>query len=491
MQRRRRPLSIWLVLLVVLALFLSQGRPQVAQLWALESEEDIAALEQLSRAFVDIAEKVKPAVVYIETERKVEGVGPPEMEEFFKDWPFRWRFEFPERRREYRQQVVGSGVIVQVHGDTAYILTNDHVVKDADKIKVIVGVRETEKEEYEGKVRGRDPKTELALVEIKGDGSFQAAELGDSGRLKVGEWVLTIGNPFGYRLSHTVSAGIVSAKGRRVGIVREDFAYEDLIQTDAAINPGNSGGPLINLKGEVVGINLAIATRTGTYAGVGFAVPINTAKEILSGLIKGRIVRGYLGISLQALTPELKEKFNVEHGVLVAQVLKDTPADGVLVKGDVITNYGGRPILDSEEFRHWVARTKVGEKVKIKVMRNGKEKALEVLIAEQPEEMPVVLLSGKTSEFLGITVQELTPELGREMGYRGEEGVLVSSVEEDSPASDQIRPGDLIKEVNQEPLRSIAEFERETNKAKPEASVLFYIRRGHNYYFALVPGRQR
>ena len=486
---RRRSVPIWLVLSVVLALFLSQARAQVAQLRALESKEDVTALEQLSRAFVDIAEEVKPAVVYIEIERKVEQVRPPESEEFFRDWPFRRRFELPERRREYRQQGVGSGIIVQVQGDTAYILTNDHVVKDADKIRVIVGVSETEKKEYDGKVRGRDPNTELALVEIKGEGPFQPARLGDSDGLKVGEWVLAIGNPFGYRLSHTVSAGIVSAKGRRVGIVRGAFAYEGLIQTDAAINPGNSGGPLINLNGEVVGINLALVSRTGTYAGVGFAVPINTAREILNGLIEGRVVRGYLGISLEPLTPELKEQFNADHGVLVTQVFKNTPADGVLQHGDVITHYRGKPILDDEKFRHWVAKTKVGEKVKIKVMRDGKEGSLQVTIAEQPKEMPGVLVSGMT-EIRGITVQELTPEFARQMGYEGEQGVLVASVKEDSPASDRIRPGDLIKEVNRKAVSSVAAFAKEMDKVKPEASVLFYIRRRNNYHFAFVPGKK-
>ncbi|KPJ63071.1 MAG: hypothetical protein AMS15_01815 [Planctomycetes bacterium DG_23] len=483
MHKRLTTARIWLAFLVVLVLVFSQKPTQIAPLWAAESSADVTAAEQLSQAFVEVAEEVKPAVVFIQVEVKVSLS--PETEEFFRDWPFPRQFELPER-----QQGVGSGVVVKVQDDTAYILTNYHVVENAENIKVIVGVEETQKKEYKGKVRGRDSKTELALVEIKGEGPFQAARLGDSEKLRVGEWVLAIGNPFGYMLSHTVSAGIVSGKGRQVGIVRGPFAYEDFIQTDAAINRGNSGGPLVNLKGEVVGINAAIFSRVGEYAGVGFAIPINTAKEILGGLIEGRVVRGYLGIYFGPLTAELKEHFDAEQGVLVTQVYKGSPADGVLEAGDVITHYDGRAVLDGEKFRRWVAQTKVGEKVKIKVIRDGEEKTLEVTIGEQPSETPVALLPGRP-EVLGISVQELTLELARQMGYEGEKGVLVSSVAEDSPARDRILPGDLIKEVNRRPVSSVAEFIREMSKVAPEESVLLYIRRGNNYVFVPVPGREK
>jgi serine protease Do len=490
MKRIGIPAGICITLLVVLALLFSQQTAQTSPLWAQETSADSSAAEQLSKAFVEVAEEVKPAVVYIQVETKAQVSTTPDMEEFFRDWPFPWRFEVPERQREYRRQGVGSGVIVEVQGDTAYILTNYHVVNNTENIKVIVGIEETEKREYEGKTRGLDQNTELALVEIKGEGPFPVARLGDSDELEVGEWVLAIGNPFGYLLSHTVSAGIVSAKGRRVGIVKGPFAYEDFIQTDAAINRGNSGGPLVNLRGEVIGINSAIASGIGEFAGVGFAIPINTAKEIMHGLIEGRVVRGYLGIAFGSLTAELREHFDAENGVLVTQVFRDSPAEDVLNPGDVITHYRGRAVVDSERFRRWVAQTQVGEKVKIKVIRDGEEKTLEVTIAEQPGERPVASLPG-TTDALGISVQELTPELARQLGYEGERGVLVSAVSEDSRARGRIRPGDLIKWVNQKPVSSVAEFMREISKVKPEESILFYIRRGSNYSFVPVPGKEQ
>jgi serine protease Do len=311
-----------------------------------------------------------------------------------------------------------------------------------------------DKEEYEATVVGSDPKTDLAVLKVKNEGSFQAAELGDSDSLRVGEAVIAIGNPFG--LSHTVTSGIVSAKGRVIGA----GPYDDFIQTDASINPGNSGGPLFNTKGEVVGINTAIIPNG---QGIGFAVPVNTAKPLVPQLIDhGKVTRGYLGVTIQPVTKDLAKALDIDNtrGALVAEVVPGSPAaEGGIESGDVILSFNGEAVEESHELPALVANTPVGEQANVVIGRNGEEKTLTVRVTElesdsglsnQPE--------GKDKTRWGLKLQDLTPQLSRQLGIRVEEGVLVTHVEPGSPADRAgLRRGDVLLEVNQTPVSSTRE----------------------------------
>src|SRR2546426_1736936 len=333
--------------------------------------------------FVEVAKAVTPAVVNISTTRLTrlpEGhsFGPfddPFFRRFFGDEFFRRRFEAPQDRRE---RSLGSGVIADPRG---HIITNNHVVSKADEIRVLL----SDKRELKAKVVGTDPKTDIAVIQVEAK-DLPTIPWADSDKLQVGEYVLAIGNPFG--LNQTVTMGIISAVGRaNVGIAE----YEDFIQTDAAINPGNSGGALVNARGELIGINTAIFSQSGGYMGIGFAVPSNMVRSVMDQLIKGgKVVRGYLGVSIQELNQELAKQFGATEtrGVLITDVLGDSPAKrGKLERGDVIIEYDGHAVLNPTQFRNLVAQTPVGKKVHIKVLRNGKERDQEVLVAEQPVTM--------------------------------------------------------------------------------------------------------
>lgn len=442
-------------------------------------------LKALSDAFVEATEKVKPAVVSIVSVKKVRYAVPefnfPFPDDFFE--PFGddflrrfFQFRFPQLEpREFMKQGIGSGVIVD--GKKGYILTNNHVIADADEINVMLPDKRT----FTGKVKGRDPKTDIALVQIEGE-DLPEAQLGDSDTLRVGDWVLAIGNPFG--LSFSVTAGIISAKGRTVGITGA-YGYEDFIQTDAAINPGNSGGPLIDLEGKVVGINTAIASATGGYQGVGFAIPINMAKVVMEELeTKGKVVRGWLGVVIQNLTPELSKKFNAPSlkGALVSQVNPKTPAEKAGIKtGDIIVEIDGKEVADTTELRNTVARLKPGKEVEVVVLRDGKRKTLTVTIGEQPEEIAEAGQPEKAEESeekFGIRVTEITPDVIRRFGLSKDiTGVLVIEVKANSPAAkEDIKPGDVIVEVNRQPVNNLKEYNKEMAKAAQEGSVLLLIK---------------
>ncbi|MBI4611465.1 MAG: Do family serine endopeptidase [Candidatus Rokubacteria bacterium] len=330
-------------------------------------------------SFAGLVEKLSPAVVNIRitrVERAAEG--PMAMPFGDDEGPFGPLFRrfFREGPRSYRLQGAGSGFII---GPEGYIVTNSHVVEGATEVTVVLA----DKEEYPARVVGRDPKTDLALLKITPRGRLTPAALGDSDRLQVGDWVVAIGNPFG--LSNTVTAGIVSAKGRVIG----QGPYDNFIQTDAAINPGNSGGPLFNLQGEVVGINTAIFTRTGGSVGVGFAVPINLARSLLPQLERGKVIRGYLGVQIQDVTPELAAAMNLKgrQGALVASVVEQGPAaQGGVQRGDVITAFNGKPVADATALPPLVATTAPGTTVPVTVLRNGQSRTLTVTIGRQPEE---------------------------------------------------------------------------------------------------------
>jgi len=429
--------------------------------------------------FSDLAEHVRPGVVNIQVVKKVKNVG-------FRNFPghpfggqnpfgdFFGPFSQGNPPGGFEQRGVGSGFIMSREG---YILTNNHVVEDADQIKVKLA----NGKEYEGKVLGRDPKTDLALVKIEGSADLQPLKLGNSDGLKVGSWVVAVGSPFG--LEQTVTAGIVSAKGRVIG----SGPYDDFIQTDASINPGNSGGPLVNMKGEVVGINTAIVAEA---QGIGFAIPINMAQEIASQLEdKGHVTRGWLGVNIQKVTPELAKSFGLQDtkGALVAQVVPNSPAEKAgIEQGDIILEFDGKAVADSRELSRIVASTPVGKSVTVKVSRDGKMTDRQVKLGEL-EEKAEVTKAPSTHKRLGITVQNVTPEIAQELGLKNVTGVVVTEIEPGSPASDAgIQTGDVIREVSRKPVKDVEDFIQKIEKAKDRDTVLLFVQRGQNNLFAAV-----
>jgi len=437
--------------------------------------------------FVNLAKKLKPIVVNISTTQVSEGRGSQEFSSPFgggEDDPFNdfWKrfFGGPAPRGPQRQRSLGSGFIIDGDGS---ILTNNHVVENASKIVVKLSGDE---QDYEAKVVGRDPKTDIAVIKINVQTGLPAANFGDSDRLEVGEWVMAIGNPFG--LDGTVTSGIVSAKGRH-NITQGP--YDNFIQTDASINPGNSGGPLINLRGEVIGINTAIFSRTGGNIGIGFAIPINLVKELLPQLRgKGRVTRGFLGVLIQKVTPEIAESLGMDkgYGALVANVSKDGPADKAGVKvGDVIVEFDGSPVKDSGDLPIIVARTLVDKKVRMKVLRDRKEILLNVAVGELKEEEIVASVPEKGE--LGMTVQRLTPQMAESLGLEKAEGVVVTAVEQGGVADEAgIRRGDVIMEVDRKAIKSLDEYKKAVAAVRKGRGVLFLVRRGESTLFlALKP----
>ena len=437
-------------------------------------------------SFADLADRLSPTVVNIYTTQTVKVQRSPhdfpqeEMPEMFRHFfglPSPFSNQTPQR--DLKRTSLGSGVITSTDG---YIITNNHVVENADAISV----RLTNYEEYDAKVIGRDPKTDLALIKISPKSPLPAVIFGDSERLRVGDWVVAIGNPFGFE--QTVTAGIVSGKGRSLG----SGPYENFIQTDASINPGNSGGPLFNLNGEMVGINTAIYSRSGGNIGIGFAIPVTTARNVISQLKEhGAVVRGWLGVMIQQVTPELARQFHLDRpvGALVGEVSPGGPADKAGIKqGDVIIEYNGKEISQVNSLPNLVSQTPVGSRVNMTLIRGGKKKAVVVTIAKLDEEQAAAAEGGdQTSQELGMSVQDLTPDLAKTMGIKEKSGVLVVNVEGDSPAFDKgIRRGDLILEVNRKAVRNAAEFAWAVNAAKKQGSLLLLVKRnGHTRYVAL------
>jgi serine protease Do len=366
------------------------------------------------------------------------------------------------------------------------VLTNNHVVEGADKITVKLA----DEREFDAQIVGRDPKTDLAVIRI-GDGkeTFSVAPLGDSSELQVGEWVAAMGSPFG--LANTVTAGIVSGKGRNIGA----GPYDNFIQTDASINPGNSGGPLVNLRGEVIGINSAILSQTGGNLGIGFAIPINLAKEILPQLIKtGKVTRGWLGVSIQRVTPEIAKAMGMakERGALVSEVIQGSPAEKAGVRaGDVITEYDGKTIERANDLPILVAQTAVGKNVNLVVQRENQRVPITVTIGELKEQEKVASVPEKGR--LGLSVQTVTPEIARSLGLDQPRGVIISSVEPGSPAADAgLMRGDIILEVNRDAINSATELQKIIDNAKAGSNLLFLVRRsGNNLFLAMnVPQTQ-
>ena len=448
-------------------------------------------LQILQDAFVNVAQTVKPAVVNIATTQRPKpaerGQGPqvpPSFRGPFRDFfgeDFLERFFGGEPPRE--RQSLGSGVIVDKRG---FILTNNHVIEQADQIEV----RLSDKRKFAATVVGRDPKTDLAVIKIDAPGDLPVAALGDSARIRIGEWAMAIGNPFG--LDQTVTVGVVSAVGRSdMGIT----TYEDFIQTDASINPGNSGGPLVNLNGEVIGINTAIVA---SGRGIGFAIPINMAREISQRLIaQGKVVRGWLGIGIQELTAELAAQFGVkpEDGVLVGNVMRSGPAErGGLKTGDIIQELNGIRISGVRQLQREVAQSPVGGQVRLKVLRERQPLELTVVLGEQPEDLSAAAAPAspaEAAERFGFAVQELTPELREQLRLGRAEGLVVSSVEEGGPAARVgIRPGDLIAEVNREPVKTLADFTRIVSQMRAGTNLLLLVRREGSSRFVVVSPKE-
>ncbi|MDH5632883.1 MAG: DegQ family serine endoprotease [Gammaproteobacteria bacterium] len=443
--------------------------------------------------FVPIVKAASPAVVNISTKRVVKSksakgmpdsplFNDPFFKHFFGD-EFGHRFGGPRRREE---NALGSGVIVDPKG---YIITNNHVIAKADEIKVVLN----DEREFEGEVVGTDPKTDLAVIKIKGK-DLPSLKWADSTRLEVGEYVLAIGNPFG--LNQTITMGIVSAVGRaNVGIAD----YEDFIQTDAAINPGNSGGALVNTSGELVGINTAIFSRSGGYMGIGFAVPSNMAKGVMTSLIKdGKVTRGWLGVSIQNVNKDIAEQFDLKEasGALISEIMKDGPAaEAGMEAGDVIVSFDGQKVDDSTGLRNIVARTEVGKRVEVIVIRDGKRKTLKVKTGKQPKDMgrdPVEQdeeSAENGAEATGFRVKTLTPEIAEELGIdTSEKGVVVTAVEPGSAAQQAgLRRGDVIVSLNRKRISNATDFNRVAGKLKDKKMLLRIVRKTGKAFIIIKP----
>ncbi|MGD8757575.1 MAG: DegQ family serine endoprotease [Deltaproteobacteria bacterium] len=427
-------------------------------------------------SFSEVAKAVSPAVVNIRTEKVVKGGGPTFrhfQSPFGKEDPFHDFFEkfFGDRpQREFKERSLGSGFIIDQAG---HIVTNNHVIENAEKIKIKL----TNGKEFNAEIVGRDPKTDIALVKAKGLEGFETIKLGDSDDVEVGEWVVAIGSPFG--LEHTVTAGIVSAKGRVIG----SGPYDDFIQTDASINPGNSGGPLVNMNGEVVGINTAIVSRSGGNVGIGFAIPANLARGIIEQLqTSGAVTRGWLGVSIQDLTPELADYYGLKDGkgALVGEVFEGDPADKAGIKAkDVIIEVDGKKIEDSRDLSRTIAEVPVGKKLTVKVLREGKERTFRVKIVKRTDEKETLAMKGPREETdLGMTVSPLTPQLARQFNLSETEGVVVVGVEKGGPADQaEVQEGDLILEIDRKAITTLEDYHALIKRVKEGETVSLLVRR--------------
>jgi len=468
--------GFFLIAMVAL-LFLSMG-PTFSN----GAETGVQPYPNAPASFTELVKRVGPEVVNISTTKVIKRGPMPRS--FGNEGPWRDFFgdDFFERffgqiPRERKQRSLGSGVIIDPQ--KGYILTNNHVIAGADEITV----RLDDGKEYNADVVGRDPKTDLALIRTKVALDVEVgAPLGDSDKTEIGEWVMAIGNPFG--LERTVTVGILSAKGRVIGA----GPYDDFLQTDAAINPGNSGGPLFNMKGEVIGINTAIVA---SGQGIGFAIPINMAKELLPQLEKGKVTRGWLGVSIQEVTDDIAKSFKLKDakGALVAEVMEGTPAQqGGMERGDIIISFDGKEVETPNELQRIVANTPPDKKVKAKVIRDGKIETLTVKVGTMPEEIAETE-KGITTD-LGLTVQTLTPDLAEQFNWsREEKGVLITGVDPSGAGAEVgLRRGDLIKEIDRQNVESTEDYSRILGKAKKGESVLFLIKRGtRTFYITLTP----
>lgn len=445
---------------------------------------------RMEDAVINVASVTGKAVVSISTEYTPKA---PKAKRYYFNAPFGGESPFGEEdpfrkffddffggmpNREFKQRGLGSGVIIDPQG---YILTNEHVIDQADKITVTL----PDGREFKGEIKGQDMRSDLAIIKINAR-NLPVARLGDSDNLKIGQWVVAIGNPFGFALQNpepTVTVGVISALHRSLGRTSfQDRDYNDLIQTDAAINPGNSGGPLVNLKGDVVGINVAIFSTSGGYQGIGFAVPINTAKRIISRLIEGKkILYGWLGVTVQDVTEDLAKQFGLtdKSGALVADVLKASPAEKAGIKeGDVIKSFDATAVNNVRELLNVVGKAEIGRRVKVTAVRDKKEIALTVEIGERPQEIEKIAEETQTAHWRGLLVDDITPENSQKFEIQEKEGIVVTDVEPNSPADQAgVTSGDVIKEINRQRVRNLSDYRRITGGLK--GNVLVRTARGY------------
>ena len=469
--------NTWILTFAFVVLLIGPSFSQGVKQAALPSLEGF----NMEDAVINVAATTGRAVVSIGTEHtaKVSGVrryyfrGNPYGGGFSQgeDETFRRFFndflgEMPER--EFKQSGLGSGVIIDAEG---YILTNEHVIRDADKINVTL----PDGREFKGEIKGVDQRSDLAVIKIDAH-NLPVAKLGDSDNLKIGQWVVAIGNPFGFAMQNpepTVTAGVISALHRSLGrILSRDKDYNDLIQTDAAINPGNSGGALVSLKGEVVGINVAIFSTSGGYMGLGFAIPINSAKRVINQLKEGKkILYGWLGVTVQDLNDDLAKQFGVSNkfGALVSKVMEDSPAQKAGVKeGDIIRQVGGKPVNNIRDLLSVVGKSEVGKRIKLQVSRDKKELSLEVQIGERPQNPESMVTQDKESgKWRGLAVEDLTAEKAERFQIKEKQGVLVGEVASGSLADDAgLIPGDVIMEINKQAVKDTSDYQKAIQNAK-------------------------
>jgi len=456
--------------------FMSSVRLVIAMVILTVSAPLVSHAKTISPDFVELSKKLTPTVVNIRTVKNIKPMqrtrrtpSQNQQDKFFEEFFGRFFDEMPQQRPR-REQSLGTGFVISPEG---YVLTNNHVVNGADEVMVKL----SDGRELKGEIKGIDEKLDLALVKINDKKPFPFAELGDSDALEVGEWVMAIGNPFG--LAHTVTAGIVSAKGRVIG----SGPYDDFIQTDASINPGNSGGPLFNAGGKVIGINTAIIAGGG--GGIGFAIPVNIAKATVTQLREnGKVTRGYLGVRFQPLTPDLAKSFGLDSdkGALIANVEKDGPAEKAGLKaGDVILEYDGKPVSEGSELPRYVAITPIGKKVKVVIFRDGKQRSLNVVVGKLKDGAVASATDGESSaesEKIGITVQELNKDLAANLGIKETKGLVVAEVKPGSSADNAgVTPGAIIVEINGQRPESLQKFSAALATVKKGDVVRLLLRR--------------
>lgn len=437
-------------------------------------------VKMVPASFAQLAQQAKPGVVNIQTTKTIEGGGRVYRhffghpfggnEDFFNDFfgPF-----FNQQPQNRKEQSLGSGFIISKEG---YIVTNNHVIKDADKIKVVLH----DKSEYDAEVVGTDPMTDLALIRIKGSDNLVPLKFGSSSETEVGSWVVAIGSPFG--LEQTVTAGIVSAKGRIIG----SGPYDDFIQTDASINPGNSGGPLLNLEGEVIGINTAIV-KSGQ--GIGFAIPSDMANNIIDQLTQQKTVdRGWLGVAIQEINEDLAKYYNIKEikGVYVAKVYEGDPAHKAgITAGDVITMINDRPVETPRDLSLTIAGLPVGEKIKVTLIRDGKEEIVKVKLGKRPDKDPDAAAGMGDYDLFGMKMQEMTPDMARKLGYPEDiKGLVLTDIKDDSQAAQSsLKAGDLLAEINRHKLYTMEDYNRYMNSVSSGSTVrLLFLRGGHRVF---------
>jgi serine protease Do len=443
---------------------------------------DLNVANALSNAFATVAQEVNPSVVTIFTESTVKVNAQPfsggPFEEFFGDDFFKHFFNQPSPGGDLKQMGLGSGVIVDKDG---IIITNNHVVRNADDIQV----RLMDGREFKAEVKGTDAQTDLAVISIDAK-DLKPIQFGNSDEARVGDWVLAIGSPLQPELEHTVTAGIISAKGRSgVGLTQ----YEDFIQTDAAINPGNSGGAMVNLHSQLIGINAAIATQNGGFMGIGFAIPVNLAKKVMTDILeKGKVERGWLGVYIQTITPEIAKAFNLHRvkGVIISKVQKDSPAEKSGLKDeDVVLRFNGKEVDNSTELSTWIAGTSPNAKIILTILRNGETKDIEVKLGELTPDKQNLAEGSSQFDKIGLEVSNITRDLARKYNIPdGMKGVVITAVNPRGiAAANGLKEGDVVVKLNRSVIESVKQFTSVLNDIDAGDTVLFYVQRGNANLF--------